>query len=366
MENDDKDYHYIDDDIMLSEFLKSVRDKGNNDCAIDTEADSLHCYEEKLCLIQFATKDDLAIIDPLNIDDLSPLIDYLDTVNVWLHGADFDIRMFSRSFQKVPQIIYDTQTASRLLGVRKFGLVNLVEDHFGVLLPKSSQKANWGMRPLSDKMLKYAINDVRYLLQIADNLSEKLKETNRWDWFIESCEHTKKVASQIKEKDPEMIWRISGWGKLERIGMAYLRELWFWRDGEAERKDKPTFKIVGNQDLIAMAERLQEGKEAYLPDRFSAAPVKRFHEAIAEVNKMDEEKFPKIEKRKRKRKSPNFDSRFNKLKSFRDKISRDLGIDPTLIASRAIMEGIAHDTKNFDDSLLNWQKELLLPCVEQL
>jgi ribonuclease D len=222
------------------------------------------------------------------------------------------------------------------------------------------------MRPLSDKMLKYAINDVRYLLQIADNLSEKLKDTNRWDWFIESCEHTKKVASQIKEKDPEMIWRISGWGKLERIGMAYLRELWFWRDGEAERKDKPTFKILGNQDLIAMAERLQEGKEAYLPDRFSAAPVKRFHEAIAEVNKMDEEKFPKIEKRKRKKKSPNFDSRFNKLKSFRDKISRDLGIDPTLIASRAIMEGIAHDTKNFDDSLLNWQKELLLPCVEQL
>ena len=76
-------------------------DNNYQDCAIDTEADSLHCYEEKLCLIQFATSDTLAIIDPLSIKDLSPLIGYLDTVTVWLHGSDFDIRMFSRSFGKV-------------------------------------------------------------------------------------------------------------------------------------------------------------------------------------------------------------------------------------------------------------------------
>ena len=97
-----------------------------------------------------------------------PLV-LMDTVNVWMHGADFDIRMLSRSYGRAPKVVYDTQTASRLLGVRKFGLVNLVEDHFGVVLPKTSQKANWGKRPLSEKMLEYAVNDVRSLWRHAIN-----------------------------------------------------------------------------------------------------------------------------------------------------------------------------------------------------
>ncbi|MGB0610386.1 MAG: ribonuclease D [Verrucomicrobiales bacterium] len=365
MKEDKQEYHYIDNDIKLLEFIDFIRSNNYQDCAIDTEADSLHCYEEKLCLIQFATSDTLAIIDPLSIKDLSPLIDYLDTVTVWLHGSDFDIRMFSRSFGKVPSIIYDTQTASRLLGVRKFGLVNLVEDHFGVLLPKSSQKANWGMRPLSDKMLKYAINDVRYLLEIAENLSGRLKDLSRWSWFVESCAHTKSVASQIKDKDPELIWRISGWGKLERQGMAFLRQLWFWRDNEAAKRDKPTFKIIGNQELLKMAHHLEDGKDVKLPDRFPSGPVKRFDAAIDKVHQMDEGDYPKIEKRKRKKKNPDFDSRFNKLKAFRDKLSIDLGIDPTLIASRGIMEGISHDPTKFGEYLLNWQQDLLSPCLEK-
>ena len=171
----DRDYIYIDNEGSLNRFINEIEVAGYARCAIDTEADSLHCYEEKLCLIQFAAEDSLAVIDPLKGSDFSSLIDYLDTVNVWMHGADFDIRMLSRSYGRAPKVVYDTQTASRLLGVRKFGLVNLVEDHFGVVLPKTSQKANWGKRPLSEKMLEYAVNDVRYLLEIAQKLTDDLK-----------------------------------------------------------------------------------------------------------------------------------------------------------------------------------------------
>ena len=366
MGSDIKTYQYIDDNDSLVEFIKGLENRGGQSCAIDTEADSLHCYDEKLCLIQFAVEDSLAVIDPLKISDFSSLVDYLDTVNVWMHGADFDIRMLSRSYGRAPKVVYDTQTASRLLGVRKFGLVNLVEDHFGVVLPKSSQKANWGRRPLSEKMLEYAVNDVRYLLEIAQRLSHDLNKLNRWDWFVESCNHTKLMASQIKEKDLDVIWRISGWGKLENKGMAYLRALWFWRDGEASRRDKPTFKIIGNNDLLRMANELQEGTSVKLPDRFPTSPVKRFETAIEEVSNMDPENFPKLEKRKRLKKNPKFDSRFNKLKSYRDKVSNEIGIDPTLIASRSNMEGIAHDPDNVQKLLLNWQRELLVPVLKRI
>ena len=153
----DKDYVYIDDDESLNRFINEIEGSGYTRCAIDTEADSLHCYEEKLCLIQFAIKDRFAIIDPLSIGDLSSLIDFINRTEVWLHGADFDMRMLKRTYGSVPEVVYDTQTASRLLGVKKFGLVNLVENHFGVVLPKTSQKADWGKRPLSEKMLEYAV-----------------------------------------------------------------------------------------------------------------------------------------------------------------------------------------------------------------
>ena len=163
-----------------------------------------------------------------------------------------------------------------------------------------------------------------------------------------------------------MIWRISGWGKLENNGMAYLKALWFWRDGEASRRDKPTFKIIGNNDLLRMANELQEGTSVKLPDRFPTSPVKRFESAIEEVSNMDPENFPKLEKRKRLKKNPKFDSRFNKLKSYRDKVSNEIGIDPTLIASRSNMEGIAHDPDNVQELLLNWQRELLVPALEKI
>ena len=135
--------------------------------------------------------------------------------------------------------------------------MNLVEDHFGVLLPKSSQKANWGMRPLSDKMLKYAINDVRYLLEIAENLSGRLKDLSRWSWFVESCAHTKSVASQIKDKDPELIANF--WmGKIRTTRYGFFTSAMVLERYEAAKRDKPTFKIIGNQELLKMAHHLEE------------------------------------------------------------------------------------------------------------
>ena len=99
-------------------------------CAIDTEADSLHRYRESLCLIQFAAHGESVLIDPLAIDDLKPLASYLSEATVWMHGADYDMTMFKREFGHLPAVVYDTQIGARLLGARRFGLGDLVQQYF--------------------------------------------------------------------------------------------------------------------------------------------------------------------------------------------------------------------------------------------
>ena len=155
---------------QLKQFLDSAAARhGKAPCAVDTEADSLHRYSESLCLIQFAIGEEIELIDPLAVEDLKPLMDFLHGRIVWMHGADYDMTMFKREFNDIPDEVHDTQIGARLLGLRQFGLGNLVEHYFEVVLPKTSQKADWGKRPLSEKMITYALDDVRYLIEMVFN-----------------------------------------------------------------------------------------------------------------------------------------------------------------------------------------------------
>src|SRR5438445_7757688 len=162
--------------------------------AVDTEADRLHSYREKLCLLQLSlsanrtyssrgepTRD--YIVDPLAGVDLAPLRDALQTKEIVLHGADFDLRLLRRSLNFTARRIFDTVIAARLLGLREFSLAALVERYFGIKLAKGSQKANWGRRPLPKRMLEYAINDTHYLLPLADRLEADLRQLDRLEWF---------------------------------------------------------------------------------------------------------------------------------------------------------------------------------------
>src|SRR5947199_5294172 len=149
--------------------------------AVDTEADSLHSYREKLCLLQIsvtavagnvdaglkrrspnADRDHRSqpqihdyIVDPLVDLDLAPLRGSLEAREIVLHGADYDLRLLRRDLKLNARRIFDTVVAARLLGIREFGLAALVKRYFGVELGKHSQKANWRSRPLPEKMLYY-------------------------------------------------------------------------------------------------------------------------------------------------------------------------------------------------------------------
>ncbi len=349
----------IDSSERLASHLQASRNgEVNPVCAIDTEADSLHRYRESLCLIQFADREQCVLIDPLVIDDLSSLGDYLSAATVWMHGADYDMTMLKRQFGEIPPVVYDTQIGARLLGVRRFGLGDLVLHYFDVELSKNSQKADWGKRPLSEKMIDYALNDVHYLLRMGDIIVSELKEKRRYEWFEESCSAARQKVLD-RDDSREENWRIQGSGKLESLGLAYLKALWHWRDAEAKLWDRPTFMVTPNRQLLEWSIDLAEKKTIAPPNHFRPDRLKRFHATIAAVSEMPKSEWPERNLIKRRKRDRDFDRKVDALLANREKIATELDIDGSLIASRAALELIAEGAAKPSELLLKWQRDCL-------
>ena len=327
-------------------------------CAIDTEADSLHRYRESLCLIQFADRKQCVLIDPLAIEDLSSLGDYLSAATVWMHGADYDMTMFKRQFGSLPAVVYDTQIGARLLGVRRFGLGDLVSLYFGVDLSKSSQKADWGKRPLSEKMVEYALNDVHYLLEMGDQIVARLAEKGRLAWFEESCLAARQKVMD-RDDSKEENWRVQGSGRLEPYGLACLRALWHWRDGEAKAWDRPSFMVAPNRQLLEWSITLAMKKPLSLPTHFRPDRVRRFNTALEAVEALPDSEWPERPRSDRRKRDRDFDRQVDLLIKAREEAAAELDIEGSLIAPRAVLELLAAGDAQAADVLLRWQRECL-------
>src|SRR5438034_2149575 len=230
----------------LAELIKQI--DAADRIALDTEAESLYSYREKLCLIQISVPSAVIlrnlegshetasklglrdsstslgitvqsvcdfIVDPLSNLDVEPLRQALEPKEIVLHGADYDLRMLRRGLNFTTTRIFDTVIAARLLGIREFSLGALVKRFFGVELHKHSQKANWAVRPLPPRMTKYALNDVHYLLPLAAKLEEELERVQRRDWFRQACERAIELADAERERFQDEVWRIAGAGALD-------------------------------------------------------------------------------------------------------------------------------------------------------
>lgn len=361
---------YIDSEEDLAAFLTKERhDSEYSACAIDTEADSMHSYETKLCLIQFATASELAVIDPLafSAESLAAFAGFVDRFEItWMHGADYDISMFKKTFQWVPKRIFDTQIAARFLGADKFGLANLLESHYGVVVSKQSQKADWSKRPLTETMLAYAYNDVRYLLDLGATYLERLQAAGRLAWFEESCTAARETVMNRDGRSEEELWRITGWGNLSSKGLHFLKALWYWRDEECAKLDRPAFKFVGNAEILRMAIQLETEGMATPPHFLRERHVQRLHEAISAARTVSPRQYPS-------RKLPPSGQRLDidenyleKIRAHRNQVAAQLGIEGTLIATRGVMEMLAAaniSASEKDVALLTWQRELLQECL---
>jgi ribonuclease D len=326
--------------------------------AIDTEADSLHSYFEKLCLLQLSFGGKDFLIDTLAGIDLAPFCAALADKEIVVQGADFDLRLMRRTFGFIPARVFDTVIAARLLGIREFSLAALVLRFFGIELPKGSQKANWGQRPLPPRMAEYAKNDTHYLLPLAEKLEAELIERDRLEWLHESCDRAIAQASVQRQRDDDEVWRVTGAGTLRGRPAAILRALWHWRDREARAADRPPFHILQNQQLILAATAFDAGEPPEFR-HFSARRRREFLLAAQTAMDSPESEWPEVRRRARLRPTPEMDRRVNELRRRRDHAATQLQLEPAFIASRGAIEAIAADESRKDKLLVPWQKKLL-------
>lgn len=327
--------------------------------AIDTEADSLHCYFEKLCLVQVSVPGDDLLIDPLAGFSLEPLFATFAGKELVFHGADYDLRLLKRNGFTAPERLFDTMIAARLCGITEFSLAALIKKFFELELTKASQKANWARRPLPPQMLEYAVNDTRFLLRLADILKEDLCRLGRWTWFEQSCERAIAAASVVKERDPEQLWRISGSHELRGRASAVLRALWRWREEEAQAVDRPTFHILHNEQLVDAASRFDRGLEVEIRS-LRGSRRKRFYEAGEKALVLPESEWPTLPRGiRRPRPTPAQEDYFRVLKQKRDAVASQFQLDPALIAPKSVLEAVAYEHEDALSKLMPWQRELL-------
>ena len=341
---------------QLAELIPLI--ERNARVAVDIEADSLHCYREKLCLLQVSVPEGDFLIDPLAGINLSSLAALLAKKEIVLHGADYDLRMLRRGLSLQPARVFDTMIAARLLGLREFSYAALVERYFRVQLTKGSQKANWAQRPLSSQMERYARNDTHYLLPLAQMLEQQLKERGRLEWFFQSCERAILAAAIDRERDAEEVWRIRGSGAVRGQAAAVLRAIWTWRETEAQQADRPPFHILRNEQLIQAAETAVKGK---MPNfrHFSERRARDFQTAIQKAMALPEEEWPKPPGKRGQRPTKEMERAADEMRKRRDAAAHELGVEPSFIAPRATIDAIAADASRSDQLLVGWQRKLL-------
>lgn len=360
---------YISKTEQLPELLPHLETASR--IAIDTEADSLHHYFEKVCLLQVSVPGVNAIIDPLEGIDLSSLLEVLSRKPLIIQGADYDLRMMKRDYDFNATQIFDTMLSAQLLGYERFSYAALVERHAGVVLSKHGQKADWSQRPLPEKLITYAAADTHYLLDVADRLEEELIQCGRLSWLDECCVRLLEyVADGMRPADPERQWRVKGWHTLKPgKGWAYLRELWKWRDAEAQRVDYPPFKVMRNETLVEIAKWAQNGFPAAemprIPRNIQGRRRREMDAALATARNMSQAEWPKPLESTR-RTLPALDEQvLGNIKAVRDQFAGELKIDPGFLLSTgniaAITAAQPRTMEELRDSvnLYKWQMDLM-------
>jgi len=336
-----------------------------DEIALDTEADNLYRYRTQVCLLQILAGGEIHLVDLLADLPLDELWPRLAAKHLVMHGSDYDLRLLWGLCRFRPHRLFDTMFAAQLLNIPRFGLGALLEQHFGVQLDKDHQKANWSRRPLERELLDYAAHDVHYLPPLRDALQGELARRGRLDWLEQKCRWQMEVAREDFAGPDETSWRIGGSEKLGGRGQAVLQAIWHWREGWAEKLDTPPFKVTGNELLLRLARVGDEGLPAgqILQIHLGRRHDRLFSSLAAAVRQglaTDPHTLPRRERRRDFIPlTPPELARQDRLKDDRDRVAQDLGLDPTLIATRAQLVQIARDPAGIDTVLLPWQAQLL-------
>ncbi len=312
--------------------------------AVDTESDSLYVYREKVCLIQVSTPDDDYLIDPLADIDLTPLGTVFANPRIQkvFHAAEYDVMCLRRDYGFAFANLFDTMWAARILGWQRVGLGDVLQEHFGITLDKKWQRHNWGKRPIEPAALAYARFDTHYLLRLRDLQLKQLQQLDRLEEATEVFTDLAEAVYNGHEAGPDDFWHVKGVYDLSGRGQAILRQLVMLREREARRQNRPSFKVLGDKTLKALAERAPHHLEQLSGiDGMTPGQIQRYGTALlAAVTHGQKDPIPTPPRRTSI--DPEIMVRYEKLRVWRKQVAAQRGVEPDVIVSNAVLMDIAH------------------------
>lgn len=310
---------------------------------VDTESNSLYAYQEQVCLIQFTVNGSDYLVDPLAIKDLSALGQVFANPQIEkvFHAAEYDLICLKRDYGFTFSNLFDTMLACRILGRAGLGLGALLEQEFGVQVDKRLQRANWARRPLSAEMMAYARMDTHYLIALENILKQELLQAGRWELAQEDFARLTSVPAGTHENNGGNCWRIAGVQDLTPRQAAILMELCAFREERARAMDQPPFRVLPNQTLLELAQRMPRkrgelnqvfGLSAKLIDRFGTGLLEAVERGIV---------GPPAYRPPVARPSEAVLARMESLRTWRKLMAREMGVESDVVLPRDLMEQIA-------------------------
>ena len=247
---------YVDDNEKLQQLCDSIKNAPL--LILDTEFIREKTYRAKLCLLQIATDDIVACVDPIALPNISALMDIINDKNKIkvLHAARQDYEIFFDLTKQLPQPLFDSQLAASLLGYgEQVGYGSLVQKVLGVQLDKAHTRTDWSKRPLSDAQIRYASDDVVYLRELYPILKNQLVEQGRESWLDDEFDAL--CQPELFVTRPEEAWnRVKGVNRLRPRQLAAAKNISEWREKVAIKKDRPRRWILADDILLAAAQLL--------------------------------------------------------------------------------------------------------------
>ncbi|MCP4501457.1 MAG: ribonuclease D [Deltaproteobacteria bacterium] len=354
-----KDILWIDDDKTLATFCTEAAKHAM--LAVDTEFHRERTYYAQLALVQLGSHGVLACVDPLAKLNLSPLFDLLTDENVLklVHAGRQDVEIFFQLMNKTVTPIFDTQVAAALCGYGEqvaYGV--LVERLCKVRLEKSHGRTDWMRRPLDKAVVEYAVDDVHYLPEMVERLTETLQSKGRRDWLDE--EQTLLTDEKKLVVDVDQVWKkLKGAGKLRGVSCAIAQHVAAWREKRAMHKDLPKRRILSDEVVVDLARQKPKGMAELdrmrgLEDGLKRRYGKELLKLVSEAEAFDEANWPAPKEGKPRLVD---DAQVAALQAVLEIQAREHGISPQILASKNDLQKLCSGERDVS-VVQGWRHEL--------
>jgi ribonuclease D len=329
---------------------------------LDTEFLREKTYYPKLCLLQVAVPGVVACVDPLAIEDLSPLLDviYDKRITKVMHAARQDMEILYNLRAALPAPVFDTQIAALLLGFPdQVGYGTLVSELLGVTLDKLHTRADWSLRPLSPDQIRYAADDVIYLAQVYERLVERLEKFGRLGWLTEDFERL--VQPELYINSPQLAWlKVRGINRIKGASLSVLQALASWRESLAQQLDRPKGWLLRDDVLVDIARHLPGNRAALgkirgLTERVISKNGEQLLGLIAEARNREPDPMPATGPRKRLK--PEQDALVDALMAVVRLCALENSLNPAVLASRKQLESLVAGNRDAE-VMRGWRSKL--------